>query len=76
MSKTHSEMIDEQIAQDLIDYPLKSGYQRMYEDHTYRGFYDMSPEEIQASIDDPIMKILREEIQKELNKEILSIINK
>ena len=51
--------------------PVKEGYTRVYTDHTGRYYTDYSPEDMQAMIDDPLAKILREEITKEINKEII-----
>ena len=52
--------------------PPKEGYTRIYEMfHSYR---DYSPQEIEEMNNDPLMKILREEIQAEINREIITTI--
>lgn len=56
--------------QDLIDYPLKEGYVRIYMDHTGRYFEDRLPYE---RGDDPIYDLLSDEIQKEINQEIIKV---
>lgn len=54
--------------------PPKPGYTRIYEMfHEYR---DVSPEEMEANKNDPLLKILREEIMNEINREIIAEINK
>ena len=52
----------------------REGYTRIFEDHTLRWFKDFSPEQIEEMENDPFMKILNEEIKKEINKEIVDII--
>lgn len=59
---------------DLGFPPPKEGYTRIFEDHTGRWFKDVSPEEMEEYKNDPFMKILNEEITKEINREIIEII--
>jgi len=51
--------------------PIPEGYTRIYDDHTHRNFQDFSVEEIEEMRNDPLMKILRECITEEINKEII-----
>jgi nuclear transport factor 2 (NTF2) superfamily protein len=57
--------------QDFIDVPLKEGYTRIYSDHTGRWFDDYSPEQMEFMRNDPLMKIIHEEITKEIDREII-----
>ena len=54
-----------------IDDPVKPGYTRIYTDHTGRWYKDYTQAEIDEMNDDPFLKILREEIQKEVDKELI-----
>lgn len=56
--------------------PVEEGYVRVFEDHTYRWYTDYTQEEYDAMINDPLAVILREEVQKEIDKEIIELINK
>lgn len=59
---------------------IPEGYVRLYTDHTYRFYEDITEEEEKQRIldfeNDPLCKIFREEIQKEIHKEILKDIIK
>lgn len=52
---------------------VKPGFVRIYEDHTYRNYQDLpdSHFEDDGSVEFELMKILKEEIQKEFDKGIL-----
>lgn len=50
--------------------PPKPGYHRLYNDHTGRWYDDMSPEQYEAEMNDPRLNILRDEINKEILREI------
>jgi len=69
MNSEYEKLIEDVIASHP---PVKEGYTRIYEDHTYRNYQDFSPEEMKQMFDDPLLKIVREEVQKEINKEIVS----
>ena len=56
---------------DMKEMPPKPGYTRIYEDHTGRNWTDYSPEEMEEMANDPFVKLLREEIQKEINRDIV-----
>lgn len=56
--------------------PVKPGYVRVFIDHTGRWYEDYTQEEYDKMMNDPLMVIFREEIQKEVNKEIIAEICK
>lgn len=59
---------------------IPEGHIRLYEDHTYRWYEDVSEEEYARRCEefdnDPLCSVLKEEIQKEINKAILDEIIK
>jgi hypothetical protein len=55
----------------LEEDPLKEGYTRIYGDHTGRWYDDVSPEDMEASRNDPLMIDLRTAIDEEVNREIM-----
>jgi hypothetical protein len=63
---------DELIAEHAKEKPVKPGYVRIYEDHTYRNYQDFSEEELEQNKNDLLMKILLEEIQKEIDAEVIT----
>ena len=73
-----AEQIEQTRLQHLIDFPLKEGYERIYGDHTGRWFTDYPPEDIEQMANDPLAKILQEEIQTVFlcTAEIIARINK
>lgn len=54
--------------------PVKEGFVRIYE--FLHGWDDITVEEYERDINDPFAVVLREEIQKEINREIIELINK
>lgn len=69
MKEKHKDELD----WDVVD-PVKPGYVRVYTDHTGRWYQDYTQEEYDKIINHPFMVILREEIQKEINKEVIRLI--
>lgn len=66
------QLIEENIARHERENPVKPGFVRVYEDHTYRNYQDV-PEKWDYDPENPqhvFIKILQEEIQKEINREI------
>lgn len=53
--------------------PVKEGFVRIYE--FLHGWEDIPEEEYNKMENDPIAIILREEVLKEINKEIIELIN-
>lgn len=53
--------------------PVKDGFVRIYE--FLHGWEDVTEEKYEKSINDPLAVIIREEIQKEINREIIRMIN-
>lgn len=53
--------------------PVKEGFVRIYE--FLHGWEDITEEQYNKNINHPFNVILREEIQKEINKEIIEMIN-
>ncbi|RYD62383.1 MAG: hypothetical protein EOP83_14760 [Verrucomicrobiaceae bacterium] len=51
--------------------PLKPGFQRIYEDHTYRNYTDVSDAELAEAARDPFMMDLQAIIQEEVNRDIV-----
>lgn len=55
--------------------PVKPGYIRLYEDQTGRWYADITESEYEemckAYENDPLVQILKEEITKELDKEVV-----
>ena len=56
--------------------PIAEGYIRVYDDHTCRWFTDFTEAEIDEMNNDPFMKILRECITEEINKEVVAELRK
>ena len=56
--------------------PVKEGYVRIFEDHTGRWYKDITQEEYDAMTNDPLYKILVDEMVKEIDKEIINTIAK
>ena len=54
--------------------PVKDGYVRVYIDHTGRWYKDYTQEEFDKIINHPFSVLLREEIQKEINREIIEML--
>lgn len=53
--------------------PVKEGYVRIYE--FLHGWEDIPEEEFDFYEHDPLAVLLREEIQKEINREVVNTIN-
>lgn len=64
----YQRLSEEQRQQDLIDFPLKEGYVRIYMDHTGRWFEDHLP---YKRGEDPLYDMFHDEVQKEINKEVI-----
>lgn len=56
---------------DIIHPPIESGKIRVYEDHTGRWYRDDTPEEYERLYNSEELQILREEVQKEIDKEMI-----
>jgi hypothetical protein len=52
--------------------PIQPGYTRIYIDHTGRVYQDVKTEDLENDRNDPLRKLLLEEIQKEINREIIA----
>lgn len=50
---------------------VQEGFVRVYTDHTGRWYKDFTQEELDELANDPILKILAEEVQAELNAEFM-----
>jgi hypothetical protein len=61
---------EETVLRHLEEVPLKEGYTRIYEDHTGRNWQDVSPEDMEASRNDPLIIDLQTAIDEEINREI------
>ena len=55
--------------------PVKPGFVRVYDDQFERNYTDYTEEQMEEMAKDPLLTILREEIQKEINKEIIEKLN-
>lgn len=53
--------------------PPKEGYTRIYQ--MFHEYQDYSPAEMEEMANDPLMKLLKEEITKQINLEIIEMIN-
>lgn len=72
-------LIEEQIAEQERINPVKPGFVRVYEDHTYRWYQDIPEEDLEykpGSIEHEMAKIIREEIDKEILKQIIEGVEK
>lgn len=56
---------------DTINPPVEPGKIRVYTDHTGRFYEDVTPEEYELLYNSEELKSLREEVQKEIDKEML-----
>jgi hypothetical protein len=61
----------EQMARHERKNPLKAGYQRIYDDHTYRNYRDISDEELAEAAKDPFMMEFQAILQEEINRDIV-----
>lgn len=56
--------------------PVKPGYVRVYDDQFERNYTDYTEEQMAEMAKDPFLTILREEIRKEINKDIIEKLRK
>ena len=59
----------------LEEYPLAEGHVRMYTDHTGRFFEDYPQDVFNNMMNDDFLKILQEEIQAEIDKQLTDSLN-
>lgn len=69
--KEYEAILLDQMARHERENPLKAGFQRIYDDHTYRNYQDISDAELAEAAKDPFMMDFQAIIQEEVDREII-----